>query len=371
MMTPDAGRRLRLILAAIWLADAALQYQPFMFTKAFGRMLAESAPGNPPAIADPITWSAGVIGHHPVAANAAFATIQLLLAIGIAWRPAVKFALAASMVWSVAVWWLGEGLGGVLAGSATPWNGAPGAVIIYALLAVLLWPADRDASASFVAGRPLGRLPARLLWLALWGSMAYFALQAASTAPQGLHDMLSAMASGEPGWIASIDHGAAALLAGHGAQTSAVLAIAFEIVAMGIFLSAPFARVAVILAVAAAAVIWVIGENFGAIFTGSATDPNSGLLLGLLAVAYWPARAPAGAWNHSDLGSGEESSGGLPCLASAGEAPAVDDAVSAEAATATASSSASASVSASTEASGLRWMRTNQIAPIRASAEAM
>jgi len=32
------------------------------------------------------------------------------------------------------------------------------------------------------------------------------------------------------------------------------------------------------------------GENFGAIFSGSATDPNSGLPLALLAVAYWPAR---------------------------------------------------------------------------------
>jgi hypothetical protein len=289
-MTPDAGRRLRLTLAAVWLIDAALQYQPFMFTKAFGQMLAGSAQGNPPVIADPITWSAAIIGHHPVAANAAFATIQLLFAIGIAWRPAVKFTLAASVAWSIAVWWLGEGLGGVLTGSASPWNGAPGAVIIYALLAVLLWPADRDASASFVAGRPVGRLPARLLWLALWGSMAYFALQAASMAPQGLHDMVSSMASGEPGWIAAIDQGAAALLAQHGQQASAVLAVAFEIIAIGIFLPAPAARVAVILAVAAAAVIWVIGENFGAIFTGSATDPNSGLLLGLLAAAYWPAR---------------------------------------------------------------------------------
>jgi hypothetical protein len=241
-----------------------------MFTKAFGQMLAESAQGNPPVIAGPITWSAGVIEHHPAATNAAFATIQLLLALGIAWRPAVKFALAASVAWSIAVWWLGEGLGGVLTGSASPWDGAPGAVIIYALLAVLLWPAGRDAPASFVAARPLGRLPARLLWLALWGSMAYLALQAASTAPQAMHDMVSSMASGQ--------------------QASAVLAIAFEIIAIGIFLPAPAARVAVILAAAAAAVIWVIGENFGDLFTGSATDPNSGLLLGLLAAAYWPAR---------------------------------------------------------------------------------
>jgi hypothetical protein len=304
MMTADAGRWLRLTLAAVWLIDAALQYQPFMFTKAFSQTLAASAQGNPPVIADPITWSAGIIGHHPVATNAAFATIQLLLAIGIVWRPTVKLALAASVAWSIAVWWLGEGLGGVLTGSASPWNGGPGAVIIYALLAVLLWPADRDTTASFAAGRPFGRLPARLLWLVLWGSMAFFALQAATMAPQGLHDMLSSMAPGEPGWIASIDHSAAALVAQHGQQASAVLAIAFEIIAIGIFLPAPAARMAVILAVAAAAFIWIIGENFGELFTGSATDPNTGLLLILLAAAYWPARKIATATGQQAIEAG-------------------------------------------------------------------
>ena len=294
MMTPDAGRRLRLALAAIWLLDAALQYQPFMFTKAFGQSLAESAQGNPAVIADPITWSAGIVEHNPVVTNAAFATIQLLLAIGIAWRPTVKLALAASVAWSVAVWWLGEGLGGVLAGGASLWDGAPGAVIIYALLAVLLWPADRDDSALFVAGRPFGRLPARLLWLVLWGSMAFFALQAESAAPQGLHDMLSSMASGEPGWVASIDHGAATLVAQHGQQASACFAVVFEVIAIGIFLPERAARGAVILAIAAATVLWV-SQDFGEIFTGSATDPDTGPLLVLLAAAFWSPRKPSGA----------------------------------------------------------------------------
>ncbi len=292
MMTTGA-RRLRLTLAAIWLTDAALQYQPWMFTKAFSQMLGESAQGNPPVIAGPVTWSAGVIAQHPAVANAAFATIQLLLALGIAWHRSVKPALAASIVWSLAIWWLGESLGGVLTSTASPWNGAPGAVILYALLAVLLWPASQDTPVSFTAARPLGRLPARLMWLALWGSLAYFALRAATAAPQGLHDMLTSMATGEPGPIASPGHGALALLAQHGQQASAVLAIACEVIAIGIFLPVPAARVAVIIAFAAAAVIWVIGENFGGIFTGTATDPNTGPLLALLAAAYWPARNTA------------------------------------------------------------------------------
>ncbi len=37
-----------------------------------------------------------------------------------------------------------------------------------------------------------------------------------------------------------------------------------------------------------AAAIWMVGQNFGEIATGSATDPNTGPLLVLLAAAYWP-----------------------------------------------------------------------------------
>ena len=55
----------------------------------------------------------------------------------------------------------------------------------------------------------------------------------------------------------------------------------------------------VVLAIVVAVVIWVFGEAFGAILAGGATDPNSGLLLILLAAAYWPTRiavtAPAAA----------------------------------------------------------------------------
>ena len=44
------------------------------------------------------------------------------------------------------------------------------------------------------------------------------------------------------------------------------------------------------LALVVAAAIWVVGEAFGMILAGGATDPNSGPLLALLALAYWPAR---------------------------------------------------------------------------------
>jgi len=93
----DPRRKLQLALAVIWLFDGILQYQPSMFTKSFPRMLGDSAQGNPAVVAVPITWSAAFIGHHLAVTNAVFATIQVGLGLGIAWRPAVKPALAASV----------------------------------------------------------------------------------------------------------------------------------------------------------------------------------------------------------------------------------------------------------------------------------
>ncbi|MGP0023161.1 MAG: hypothetical protein ACLPKE_07315 [Streptosporangiaceae bacterium] len=293
----DVRRALQLGLAAIWLLDGVLQYQSFMFTKAFGQMIGATSAGNPGVIARPINWNATLVDHHLILVNTIFATLQLLIGLGIAWRPTVRVALAASVVWSLGVWWFGEGLGGVLTGAASPLNGAPGAVIIYALLAVLLWPSDRlvpfGASAPFVAARAVGAQVARALWLVLWGSLAYFALTPANRAPQALHDMIAGMASGEPGWLAALDKHSAALVAHQGLAASIVLAIALAIVAVGVYLPSPVARATLILALVLAAVIWVVGEAFGTILAGGATDPNSGPLLALLALAYWPLAAAA------------------------------------------------------------------------------
>jgi hypothetical protein len=357
---PDLRRWLQLGLAALWVLDGVLQYQSFMFTKAFGQMLAGGADGNPALVADSVRWAAGIIERSPVTTNAAFATIQLALGLGIAWRPAVRVALAGSAAWSAAVWWFGEGLGGVLNGSASPVSGAPGAVILYALLAVLLWPAgsaprrtrpgrdeaspagsdgpgpdtaspagsdgpgpdraapvrsdgpgpDRaapvrsdgpgpDAAAgagagAFVAARPLGAAAARGLWVVLWGSLAFFSVTAASRTAQGLHDMIAGLADGEPGWLAAVDRAAAGAVAHHGLPASIALAAVLAAIAAGIFLPAPGVRVTVALAVVVSLVIWLVGQDLGEILAGNATDVNSGPLLALIALAYWPLRPRPG-----------------------------------------------------------------------------
>jgi hypothetical protein len=300
---PDPRRALQLGLAAVWLLDGILQYQPGLYTKAFGQSIAVTAPGNPAPITSSINWNVSLIDHHLVLLNTAFATIQLLLGLGIAFRPTVRLALAASIAWSFGVWWLGEGFGGVLNGTADPLSGAPGAVILYALLAVLLWPSDRRSGqhagpAPFVAARAVGGPAARALWLVLWLSLAYFALLPANRAPQALNGMISGLEIGQSGWLNAIDRGAASLVAGHGLAASVAFALVFIVIAVSVYLPRELAgvtRAVLLLAILTAAVIWVVGEALGGILLSGATDPNTGPLLALLALAYWPVRmgAPA------------------------------------------------------------------------------
>ena len=195
-------------------------------------------------------------------------------------------------MWALGVWWIGEGLGGVLTGIESPLTGAPGAVILYALLAVLLWPAARRPSAPFVAARPMGTTVAHALWLVLWGSMSYYALLAANRSSQRLHDVLHALAAGQPHWLSALDNDLAALAAHRGLGISIVLAVVFALIAVGVFLGVPTARIIIVIAVAVSIVIWVVGEAFGNIFSGAGTDPNTGPLLILVAAAFWPRRVP-------------------------------------------------------------------------------
>jgi len=295
--SPDGRRLLQLALGAIWLLDGVLQLQPFMFTAGahgFSGMLNGMATGNPSLVARTITWNASIIDHHAVVTNTAFAFIQILIGFGIAWRPTLKLALGASIVWGLGVWWFGEGLGGVLHGVGTPIGGGPGAVLFYALLAILLWPTDRVASSPpFAAARAVGIRAARAIWVVVWVGLALLSLIGSGRSPQGIHDQIDTLDTGQPGWLAAIDRHAASLVAHRGLVVAIVFAVLCLVVAYGVFLSARPARATLVVAVVTAVVVWVVGENFGLILAGGATDPNSGPVLILLALAYWPIRQRA------------------------------------------------------------------------------
>jgi hypothetical protein len=286
----DLQRTYLLILATLWLFDAVLQLQPLMFTPGpggFSGILRDTAAGNPTWIAHTITWNASIVDRRPVLTNSAFAGIQLLIGLGIVWRRTCKAALALSIVWSVCVWWFGEGLGAIFSGGATTFGGGPGGALFYALLAVLLWPGD-PVNEPFVAARTVGVAAAKATWAGVWVILALFSVVGSGRSAQALHDLVADLAGGEPGWLVHLDRSTESLLLHHGPVCATVLACVCLAVAAAVYVPPRVAKAALLLVVALFALIWVAVQNFGGILAGGATDPNSAPLLILLALLYWP-----------------------------------------------------------------------------------
>jgi hypothetical protein len=286
----DRQRTYRLVLATVWLLDAILQIQPFMFTPGthgFSGMLNRTATGNPGWISHTITWNGSVVYHQPIATDTVFAGVQFLIAIGIIYPRTCKPALALSVVWSVAVWWFGEGLGAVFSGGATTFGGAPGGVLFYAVLAVLLWPSP-GSDRPFVAARTVGLTAAKAIWAAMWLLMALLSVVGSSRSPQALHDLVANLNMGEPGWLTHIDRSSESLFIHDGTTMAILLAIACLVVAAGVFMPPQVTQFTVVLAVAVFTIIWIAVQDFGGILAGGATDPNAAPLVILIALIYWP-----------------------------------------------------------------------------------
>lgn len=285
-------RVLQLTLAAIWLLDGLLQLQSFMFMKGsngFSGMLASMASGNPGWIARSITWNASLVNHHAVLLNSLFALVQICIGIGIAWKPLLRYALGISIAWSLGVWWFGEGLGGVLHGAGSPLLGGPGAVLFYALIAVLVWPKEpANIDAPFVAAQALRLSTARIVWVATWIVMALLSVDGSSRSGSDMASSIQALNSGQPGWLGALDRHTASFLSSHGATVAWISLIVFLVVAAAIFAPPKILKIVIVVVALVFVAVWVLGENFGTILAGGATDPNSGPLVVLFAATFWP-----------------------------------------------------------------------------------
>ncbi len=280
----------RLVLATVWLLDALLQLQPFMFTRGadgFSGMLRDVAVGNPGWIARSITWNASVVYHQPVLTNTVFAGVQFAIAIGIVYPRTCRPALVLSMAWSLAVWWFGEGLGGVLTGAATPFGGGPGGVLFYAVLAVLLWP-RQGSDRPFVAARTVGVGAAKALWTVMWSVLAILSVVGSGRSPRALHDLVAGLDSGEPGWLARIDRSTESLFLHHGTTAAVLLCAVCLVAALGVYLPTTCMQMTVVLVIVVFTLIGVAVQNVGGILAGGATDPNAAPLVVLIALIYWP-----------------------------------------------------------------------------------
>lgn len=279
-------RHLQLALGVLWMFDGLLQLQPFMFTRGFARqVIAPSADGSPHVVVAGVTLAAHVIAGHPVLWNALFAAVQLALGIGLLWRPTVRAALAGSVAWGLGVWIVGESLGGLAGGHASLVTGAPGAAVLYAVLAAAIWPGDdgEGAPAAWLGGA----------WAVLWIGAALLQTLPGQLSGSALADQVSA--SGATGWLASLTH-AAASGARHGGPAIIVALVLTMALVGAAGLGPRQVRLAgVWLGIGLSALFWVVGQGAGQLATGTATDPSTAVpvvLLGLAVLALAPRRAP-------------------------------------------------------------------------------
>jgi hypothetical protein len=286
-------RRLQLALGFLWLLDGALQLQPFMFTGGFAsKVLAPTADGQPGWVARPVLSGAHLIGTHPALFNGLFAAAQLLLGLAFLLRPTVRAAILASLAWSAGVWFLGEGLGGLAGGAASILNGAPGAVALYGVLALAAWPRlspnGSTWSRRLLTSSSQDEVPPLWLawaWAATWIGFAVLSALPANRSAGAVAGQLRNNADQVPGWLASLDRAAAAAVQALGPATTVLMIAVPVVIALFGLRDGRMRRFAAWGGIAYAAVVWVVGQSFGFLFSGSATDPNAGPLLVLFGLA--------------------------------------------------------------------------------------
>jgi hypothetical protein len=274
----DGMRTAQTVLGLIWLLDGGLQFQAFMYTHAFPRMLVDGAVGQPGWLHDSIIWGAKIANGDLGIYNTLFALAQVAIGLGLLFRPTVKLALAGTIVWSLFVWWFGEAFGMLLMNLAQPLSGAPGGVILYALVALVVWPGERP-------GGLLGVRGTRIMWAGLWLLEAYLWLLQSSSSANAIHDMITGADSGM-GWLTSVQHGFADVAKGNGLLLALVLAALSAAIGLGVGFNR-WAKDLLVLSVVLNLVYWFVGQGLGGIFAGGATDPNAGPLFILLAYAVY------------------------------------------------------------------------------------
>lgn len=275
----DARRTIQTTLGLIWLLDGALQFQSFMYSHGFIEMLTEMSSGQPSWLADSVRWGAHTAAHHQTVFNTLFALIQVAIGLGLLWRRSVKPALAFSFAWALFVWWFGEAFGMMFMTMASPLTGAPGAVALYPLIGLIVWPNERP-------GGLLGARGARTAWAALWLAMAWLWLEAPSSGANSISGAMQKAPSGMS-WLSTVQIWAAEATHGRGLAIAIVLALASA--AIGVAVAIDWrAKSFLALSIVLSLLYWMLGQGFGGIFEGGATDPNAGILFVVLALAMWP-----------------------------------------------------------------------------------
>lgn len=302
-MTGITGRRdkriLRYGLGVLWLVDALLQMQPGMFSRAFyGRLPDKLMPSSLQTVHEStVQWGAPAVRltqflyeHAPVLTNSVVIAIQLVLAALFLLpfpKRWVRVGGMASVVWGLAIWVFGEGMGGLFSwGDMNIYAGFPGSALVYAFAGALLFVRSstwsrgqvyqwtvKSVAILFLICAALQVIPANGNWSKA-DQMSVFGNSGFQPQPH----LLSAPVMAFTNWI-SADH----------AGFTNFLEIILLIYVAGVIWfwdrwSWPFRT----FVFAWLFVIWWFGMDFGFLFSGLSTDVNTPPIVALLLLSQLP-----------------------------------------------------------------------------------
>jgi cytochrome oxidase Cu insertion factor (SCO1/SenC/PrrC family) len=285
---PQPRMFLRVSFGLLWILDGLLQARPRMPSGFVADVLGSATTGTPHWFGTLLGPFARAWTRHPVSADAAtvFVQVGLGLLILIGGRGLLaKLTLWASILWSAAIWFLGEGFGGLLATGAGWISGAPGAAVCYAAAAgLLLGPRDwwESGRAKVIARRFVAA------WLVLAALLQAWPTKQAWTGPGASAPFVNGARTAQPelsrrpiAWIANF-------ASEHPVALNLTIIILLVVIAGSLWLSGNTRVIGAGLVLCAAT--WWLGQDFGALGP-TGTDPNSALPLGLLLASALPARS--------------------------------------------------------------------------------
>lgn len=283
-------RGIQIALGLIWLLAGLLQFQSFMYTHGIiTEVFAPAAEHQWSIVGGPMKTIDNFYGHDLTLWNTLAAEIQCAIGLGlILSKKTVKPALIASFGWALTVWWFGEGFGGLTSTILpSPLMGAPGGVILYAIVGLLVYPTDKQEGRSPAACGPLGDRGGLYFWSGLWAVSAGLWLVNVNRGRNATYEMIKAMSEASPHWLAKFQTSVGSHTQGHGTTIAIVLAIISLAVAIGIWTRLRWP--ALIVGIVVSLAYWVFGQSLGGPFwIGNATDVNAAPLFVLLAVALFP-----------------------------------------------------------------------------------
>lgn len=265
-------RTVQTLLGLAWFIDGLLQLKPQMFAKAFiQQVILPTGDGQPQWIASIVHWGANIATPHIALWNTLFAAIQLLIGLAFMLNVTLKTTIIASVVWSAMVWTFGEGFGQILTGQASLLTGAPGAVVIYALIGIAIWTnAERKPSEWTLKGIRFAQYSLAVLFIL--GFVLRF--QPSFLSREALSQQMAVP------WVANVTlH--------HGLIISFILAL-IELTVAVLLIGKWQTRIAVWTSIALSLFFWWAGQLFGQVFDPLSTDFNSGLVMFLLALCCYP-----------------------------------------------------------------------------------